>query len=81
MNNNDIRYREWLNLNTPASKCLKNIIEAENILISLDDYQQKNNQCYPEIEDLMLKIGEVRRSYTKYMDEHEEIILLKDDEI
>lgn len=81
MNNNDIRYREWLNLNTLASKCLKSIIEAENILMSLDDYQQKNNQCYPEIEDLMLKIGDLRRNYTKYMDEHEEIILLKYDEI
>ena len=58
-----------------------NLDEAENILMSLDDYQQKNNQCYPEIEDLMLKIGDLRRNYTKYMDEHEEIILLKYDEI
>lgn len=77
----DIRERDWLKLNTPAAKALKYILEAEDILISLDDYQMENNQAYHEIEDMMLSIGELRKRYTKYIDNHEELLLLKDEDI
>lgn len=77
----DIRLRDWLVLNTPAAKALKYILEAEDILISLDDYQMENNQTYHEIEDMMLSIGDLRKRYTKYIDNHEELLLLKDEDI
>lgn len=77
----DIRERDWLKLNTPAAKALKYILEAEDILISLDDYQMENNQAYHEIEDMMLSIGDLRKRYTKYIDNHEELLLLKDEDI
>ena len=77
----DIRERDWLVLNTPAAKALKHILEAEDILISLDDYQMENNQAYKEIEDMMLSIGDLRSKYTKYIDSHEELLLLKDEDI
>ena len=81
INGTDSRERDWLKLNTPAAKALKHILEAEDILISLDDYQMENNQSYPELEDMMLKIGDLRNTYTKYIDNHEELLLLKDEDI
>lgn len=77
----DIRLRKWLILDTPAANVLKHIIEAEDILISLDDYQIDNNQAYSDIEDMMLNIGKLRKQYTNYIDAHEELLLLKDDDI
>lgn len=77
----DIRERDQLKLNTPAAKVLKYILEAEDILISLDDYQMENNQAYHEIEDMMLSIGNLRNRYTKYIDSHKELLLLKDEDL
>lgn len=41
----------------------------------------ENNQAYHEIEDMMLSIGDLRKRYTKYTDNHEELLLLKDEDI
>ena len=77
----DIRNREWLKLNVPAAKILQSILEAENYLIELDDYQMEHGQIYPKIEDMMLQIGQLRNDYTKYIDEHEELLFIKDEDL
>ena len=73
----DIREREWLKSNSKVSKALNYIIEAENILLELDDYQMENNQLYPEIEDMMLQLGSLRRDFTNFVDNNLEILKLK----
>lgn len=73
----DIREREWLKLNSKASQLLKLLIEAENIMIDLDTYQMENNQCYPEIEDMMLQLGVIREKYSKFVDDNPEVLDLK----
>ena len=77
----DIRKRDWLKLDTPAAKVLEKLIEAEDYLTQLDDYQMEQGQNYPQIEDMMLQLGYLRRDYTKYIDEHTELLLLKEDEL
>lgn len=72
----DIRNREWLKLDTKVAKLLNLLIEAENILIDLDEYQMENNQCYPEIEDMMLQLGVIREHYTEFVDNHKEVLLI-----
>lgn len=72
----DIRKRDWLKLNTKAAKLLNLLIEAENILIDLDEYQIENDQCYPEIEDMMLQLGVIREHYTEFVDNHKEVLLI-----
>jgi hypothetical protein len=73
----DIRLRDWSNNNTPASKLHNLLIEAENILLYLDDIQMKNDQCYPEIEDFMLQIGALREKYTNFVDNNKKILDIK----
>ena len=70
----DIRYRVWSKKDNPAARLLNLLIEAENILIELDDYQMNNNQCYPEIEDMMLQIGAIREDYTKFVEKNIDIL-------
>ena len=72
----DIRNRDWSKLDTKVAKLLNLLIEAENILIDLDEYQMKNEQCYPEIEDMMLQLGVIREHYTKFVDNHKEVLLI-----
>ena len=75
----DIRNREWSKLEVPAAKLLNLLIEAENILIELDDIQMNNDQCYPEIEDMMLQLGEIRSNYINFVDNNLDILDIKID--
>ena len=52
----DIRLRDWMTLDTRVSHILRLLIETENILIELDDYQREHNQCYEDLEDFNLKL-------------------------
>lgn len=74
----DIRKRDWSTLDTKAAKLLNLLIEAENILIDLDEYQMENEQCYQEIEDMMLQLGVIREHYTEFVDNHNEVLLIGD---
>ncbi len=74
----DIRERSWINHNSRASKLLKLLIDAENILLELDEYQVENNQSYPEIEDMMLEFGEFREKYTKFIEKNPELLKIED---
>lgn len=69
--------REWLKVDSKASKLLKLLMEAEDIMITLDEYQMENNQCYPEIEDMMLQLGLLRDKYSKFVDNNLELLKLK----
>ena len=73
----DIREREWKKLDVPAAKLLQLLIDAENIFLDLDDYQMSHNQCYPDIEDMMLQIGILRENYTNFVDSHTEVLNIK----
>jgi hypothetical protein len=70
----DIREREWLQSNNDAAKVLKLLIEAEDILFNLDEYQTNNGQCYPDIEDMLLEIGYLRAKYTDFVEKNIEIL-------
>lgn len=66
----DIRFRDWINYNTDISKALKLLIELEDIFYDIDKISLDNDQCYPEFEDFMLQIGEIRKEYTQYIDDN-----------
>lgn len=70
----DIRERNWRNINCDAAKILNLLIETENLLVKFDEFQMNNDQCYPEIEDLMLLIGDVREKYTDFVDRNLEVL-------
>ena len=70
----DIRLRDWMTLDTRVSHILRLLIETENILIELDDYQREHNQCYEDLEDFNLKLFVYRNEFTKYIDEHPELL-------
>ena len=70
----DIRERSWEKNNCDAAKLLNLLIETENLLISLDEYQNDNGQCYPEFEDFMLQIGDIRYRYTEFIDNNLDIL-------
>ena len=73
----DIREREWSKIDSKVSKILNYLIEAENILVDLDEYQMENGQNYPEIEDMMLQLGELRNNFTNFIDNNLELLKLK----
>lgn len=74
----DIRKREWGKLDdVPAAKLLQLLIEAEDIFLELDDFQMSHEQCYPEIEEMMLQIGVLREQYTNFVDSHIEVLDIK----
>ncbi len=73
----DVRDRQWLKIDSKVSKALKSLIEAENILVELDEYQMNNDQCYPEIEDMMLQLGELRKQYTEFIDNNLNLLDIK----
>lgn len=73
----DIRTREWMNNDSKVSNLLNCLIEAENILLELDEYQMENGQNYPEFEDMMLQIGELRNQYTEFVDKNLELLKIK----
>ena len=70
----DIRFRDWINYNTDISKALKLLIELEDIFYDIDKISLDNDQCYPEFEDFMLQIGEIRKEYTRYVDDNKFIL-------
>lgn len=76
----DIREREWKKLDVPAAKLLQLLIEAENLFLDFDDYQMSHDQCYPDIEDMMLQMGILRENYTNFVDSHIEILNIKQKE-
>ena len=76
----DIRPREWMNLDTNASKILRLLIEAEDLLTDFYDYQNENNQCYPDFEEFYNQVSNTRHNFAKYIDEHKELLTM-DDEI
>lgn len=73
----DIREKEWLKVDSKVSELLRLLIAAENIMLDLDEYQMENGQCYPEIEDMMLQLGELRNSYSKFIDNNLDLLKLK----
>lgn len=76
----DIRPREWMNLDTNASKVLRLLIEAEDLLTDFYDYQNDNYQCYPDFEEFYNRVSNVRHDFAKYIDEHKELLTM-DEEI
>jgi len=72
----DIRERDWMNLDTYVSKVLRLLIEAEDILMDLDDYQMGNDQYYSHFEELYNQVAETRADFTKYIDEHKELLTM-----
>ena len=73
----DIRRREWMNIDSKVSILLNYLIEAENILLELDEYQMEIGQKYPELEDMMLQMGELRNQYTEFVDRNLELLKIK----
>ena len=37
----------------------------------------ENNQCYPEFEDFMLQIGDIRYRYTEFIDNNLDVLAIK----
>ena len=37
----------------------------------------ENNQCYPEFEDFMLQIGDIRSRYTEFIDKNLDVLDIK----
>ena len=73
----DIRLRDWMNGGSKAGKILTDLIEIENLLDELDQYSIENGLDYDAFEDLNLQIGEIRKKFTYYVDENEEITAIK----
>lgn len=72
----DIRDRDWMKLDSKAAQVLNLLIEAENILTELDEYQMENGNCYPDIEDIALEFGLLRKKYTDFVDENKEVLMI-----
>lgn len=75
----DIRKRNWMKLDTKISKVLRLLIEAEDILSELDDYQMCNDQTYPFFEDYDLRLQCLIEGLTKCIDENKEALIIDDD--
>ncbi len=74
----DIRNRDWMHLDTKVSKILRLLLDAENELMDLDDYQLWNGQEYSAFEDFYNQLSDFRERYTKYIDEHKELLTMDD---
>ena len=72
----DIRLRDWMETNTYVARVAKLLIEADNILTDLDDYQVRHDQIYPDIEDFELKVNSLLYEFIKYIDENKELLLI-----
>lgn len=75
----DIRPRKWMNLNTRVSKALKLLIEVEDILMDLDDYQMGNGQYYTDFEELYNQLADIREHFADYIDKHPELLTMDED--
>ena len=76
----DIRPRDWMSLDTRVSKLLRLLIEVEDELTDLFDYQNDNNGCYPSFENFYNQVGDIRSRFADYIDNHKELLTM-DDEI
>ena len=72
----DVRLRDWMETNTYVARVARLLIETENILTDLDDYQVRHNQIYPDIEDFNLQVGAIRDDFIKYIDDNKELLLI-----
>ncbi len=75
----DIRPRDWMNLDTRVSKVLRLLIEAEDILMDLDDYQMGNGQYYTDFEELYNQLADIREHFADYIDKHLELLTMDKD--
>lgn len=73
----DIRERSWKNIDCDAARLLILLVEAEDLLIKFDEFQMNNDQCYPEFEDFMLQLGDIRARYTEFIDKNLDILNIK----
>ena len=73
----DIREREWISHDCDAAKLLKLLIEAENLFMGLDEYQMEHDQCYPDIEDMMLLMGDLRAKFIEFVEKNPEVLNVK----
>ena len=73
----DIRYTEWINDKSKVSLVLKKLIEVEDLLIDLDEYNTNNNLDYDNLEDFMLQIGELREEFTDYVEKNTDLKEIK----
>jgi hypothetical protein len=73
----DIRYKEWINDKSKVSLVLKKLIEVEDLLIDLDEYNTNNNLDYDNLEDFMLQIGELREEFTDYVEKNTDLKEIK----
>ena len=73
----DVRDKEWRKTDAPAARVMNLLVEAEDILIELDSIQMENNQCYPEIENFMLQLGEFRSKYSDFVDQNIDVLEIK----
>ena len=76
----DIRPRDWMKLDTKVSNVLRLLIEAEDILMELDDYQMGNGQYYTDFEEMYNQVADTREHFAKYIYSHKELLTM-DDEI
>ena len=72
----DVRLRIWMKNNTYVARVARLLIESENILTDLDDYQVRHDQIYPDIEDFNLQVGAIRDDFIKYIDDNKELLLI-----
>lgn len=73
----DIRNRYWMKNESNVAKILTKLIEVEDLLFELDDFNTTNDQDYDQIEDFMLQIGDLRSKFTEYVDENPKLIDVK----
>jgi hypothetical protein len=73
----DIRNKEWLKKDSTVSDIQNKLIEVENLLISLDEYNTNNGLNYDYLEDFMLQIGEIRETFSNYVDKNLELTDIK----
>ena len=66
----DIRNKEWLKKDSTVSDIQNRLIEVENLLISLDEYNTNNDLNYDYLEDFMHQIGNVREAFSNYVDKN-----------
>jgi len=70
----DNRSRKWMKLNTKVSETFRLMIQLEDLLIQLDDYQMKNGQEYTDLEEFSLQKSLLRDKFANYIDEHPELL-------
>ena len=73
----DIRNKEWLKKDSTVSDIQNKLIEVENLLMSLDEYNTNNGLDYDYIEDFMLQIGKIREAFSNYVDKNSELTDIK----